>query len=383
MENELSPEEILRYSRHLVIPEIGLKGQNKLKHSSVLIVGCGGLGSIIALYLAASGVGHIGLVDFDTIELSNLQRQVIYKTDLIGKSKVLSARNQLSALNPEIRVDVYEELFNSKNAEKIAAPYQILIDGTDNIPTRYLINDLCVLTGKPYIYGAVYRFSGQVGIFDSSKGACYRCIFPEPPPPESVPPCAVAGVVGVVPGQIGLFQATEVIKLILDIGSPLISQLMLFDALESKTNTINISKNPKCKVCSPSPEISHLIDYEKFCNMTILNLDQEMENSYGIDSADLNKRIAAGETLRLIDLREPVELQIIAIPNSENISFYRFSEEIKKWDKSKPMILICHIGFLSAIARNIMVGAGFKEVKVLRGGIRAWAHETDLPSRIY
>jgi adenylyltransferase/sulfurtransferase len=383
MDFDLTADEILRYSRHLVIPEIGLEGQNKLKHSSVLIVGCGGLGSIIALYLAASGVGRIGIVDYDTIELSNLQRQVIYKTDLIGTSKVQSARNQLSALNPNIRVDIFEELFTTTNAEKIAATYQILIDGTDNIPTRYLINDLCVFTGKPFVYGAVYRFSGQVGIFDSSKGACYRCIFPEPPPPESVPPCAVAGVVGVVPGLIGLFQATEVIKLILDIGSPLISQLMLFDALESKTNTINISKNPKCKVCSSSPEISHLIDYEKFCNMTILNQGQEMENSHGIDTVDLNKRIAAGETLRLIDLREPVELQIIKIPNSENISFYRFSEEIKKWDKSKPVILICHIGFLSAIARNIMVDAGFKDVKVLRGGIRAWASVADSPSRIY
>ncbi|MDP2966103.1 MAG: molybdopterin-synthase adenylyltransferase MoeB [Pelolinea sp.] len=383
MENDFSPEEILRYSRHLVIPEIGLDGQNKLKHSSVLIIGCGGLGSIIALYLAASGVGRIGIVDYDAIELSNLQRQVIYKTDLIGTSKVLSARNQLSALNPDIRVDIFEKLFTSRNAEKIAAPYQILIDGTDNIPTRYLINDLCVFTGKPYVYGAVYRFSGQVGIFDSSRGACYRCIFPEPPPPESVPPCAVAGVVGVVPGLIGLFQATEVIKLILGIGSPLISQLLLFDALESKTNIINVPKNPSCKVCRPNPEITHLIDYEKFCNMTIRNQDHAIENSHSINSAELNKEIALGQVLRLIDLREPVEQQIIAIPNSENISFYRFSEEMKKWDKSKPVVLICHIGFLSAIARNIMAEAGFKDVKVLRGGIRAWARETDSSSRIY
>lgn len=380
---EISPEEVQRYSRHLVVPEIGLQGQIKLKNSSVLIVGCGGLGSPIALYLAASGIGRIGIVDYDSIELSNLQRQVIHSTNLIGTSKVQSARNRLLAINPEIRVDVYDELFTSKNAERIAASYQILIDGTDNIPTRYLMNDLCVFTGKPYVYGAVYRFSGQLGVFDASKGACYRCVFPEPPPPESVPSCAVAGVVGVVPGVIGLLQATEVIKLILGIGSPLISQLLLYDALECKTHTIKVTKNPACKVCSPNPEITRLIDYEKFCNMSIRDQDLAIENRHTISPVDLKEKIMHGQPFRLIDLREPVELQISVIPNSENVPFRRLSDEMEKWDKSQPVVLICHIGFLSAIARRMLSEAGFKNVKSLKGGMRAWARETDSSSRIY
>ena len=383
MVSEISPEEVQRYSRHLVVPEIGLQGQIKLKNSSVLIVGCGGLGSPIALYLAASGIGRIGIVDYEAIELSNLQRQVIYSTNLIGKSKVQSARNHLLAINPEIKVDVYEELFTSKNAERIAAPYKILIDGTDNIPTRYLMNDLCAFTGKPYVYGAVYRFSGQLGVFDASKGACYRCMFPEPPPPESVPSCALAGVVGVVPGVIGLLQATEVIKLILGIGLPLISQLLLYDALESKTYTIKVTKNPACKVCSPNPEITHLIDYEKFCNMSIRDQDLAIENSHTISPADLKEIIMHGQPLRLIDLREAVELQISVIPNSENVPFHRLSDEMKKWDKSQPVVLICHIGFLSAIARRILSEADFTNVKSLKGGMRAWARDTDSSSRIY
>jgi sulfur-carrier protein adenylyltransferase/sulfurtransferase len=383
MDFEMSPEEIQRYSRQLVIPEIGLNGQIKLKKSSVLIVGCGALGSPIALYLAASGIGQIGIVDYDTIELSNLQRQVIYSTDLIGTDKVHSARNRLLAINPEIKVDVYEELFTSKNAEKIAAPYQILIDGTDNIPTRYLMNDLCVFTGKPYFYGAVYRFSGQLGVFDASNGACYRCVFPDPPPPESVPSCALAGVAGVVPGIIGLLQATEVIKHILDIGSPLISQLLLYDALECTTETIRIPKNPACKVCSPNPEITQLIDYEKFCNMSIRDQDLAIENSHTISPVDLKEKIMHSQPFHLVDLREPVELQISVIPNAENVPFYHLSDEMKKWDKSQPLVLICHIGFLSTIARRILSEAGFTDVKSLKGGMRAWARETDPSSRIY
>jgi molybdopterin/thiamine biosynthesis adenylyltransferase/rhodanese-related sulfurtransferase len=383
MVNELNPEEIIRYSRHLVIPEIGIQGQLKLKESSVLIVGNGGLGSPVALYLAASGIGRIGIVDYDVIELSNLQRQVIHSTDLIGTSKVKSARKRMVAINPEISVDVYEELFTSQNAKKIAAPYDILVDGTDNIPTRYLMNDLCVFTGKPYVYGAVYRFSGQIGVFDASKGACYRCLFPVPPPPESVPSCAVAGVVGVVSGIIGLLQATEVVKLILGIGSPLISQLLFYDALESSMRTIKINKNPNCKVCGAHPEITHLIDYEQFCNTSIRDQDLVAEKSHAISATELNEKIQLGQSLRLVDLREPVELEISKIPNSENIPFYRLSHEMKKWDKSQPMVLICHIGFLSAIAQRMLSAAGFKNVKSLKGGMRAWAREADTSSRIY
>lgn len=383
MSFDFSPEELLRYSRQLVIPEVGLRGQSKFKSASVLIVGCGALGSPISQYLAASGIGRIGLVDYDNIELSNLQRQVIYRTSLIGKSKVQAARNHLLEINPEIKVDAYEELFTSENAERIAAPYEIVIDGTDNIPTRYLMNDLCVLKGKPYVYGAVYRFEGQVGVFDASKGACYRCLFPEPPPPELVPSCAVAGVIGAVPGIIGLYQAVEVTKLILGIGSPLINQILFFDALECKTEMISVAKNQHCKICGPNPEITQLIDYEKFCRTSFRETDLEIEDKYSINPLELYEDISHGKNYRLIDLREPVELQISVFPGSENVPFNQLPDEMKKWDKSQPIVLICHIGFLSVIARRIMAEAGFKSIKCLKGGIRSWANEVDSTSNIY
>lgn len=383
MDIEMSPEEIQRYSRHLVIPEIGLHGQIKLKNSSALVVGCGALGSPIALYLAAAGVGRIGIVDYDAIELSNLQRQVIYSTDLVGKKKVHSARQRLLSLNPEIEVDAYEELFTSENAKKIAAPYQILVDGTDNLPTRYLMNDLCVFTGKPFVYGAVYRFSGQMSVFDASRGACYRCVFPEPPPPESVPSCALAGVAGFVPGIIGLLQAGEVIKQLLGIGTSLVGKLLLYDALDGTTETVTIRKNSSCKVCSPTPQITQLIDYEEYCNTAIRDHDLAIENRHTISPAELKEQLDHGQYMRLIDLREPVELQISVIPNSENVPFYILPEELKKWDRSQPLVLICHIGFLSVIARRILSEAGFENVKSLKGGMQAWAREIDPSSRVY
>lgn len=372
MSDELNPKEILRYSRQLVLPEIGLQGQIKLKKSSVLVVGCGGLGSPIALYLTAMGIGRIGLVDNGKVELSNLQRQVIYSDALIGKSKVQSARNRLLAINPEIEVDTYEELFTSKNAERISTPYQIIIDGTDNIPTRYLMNDLCVFTGKPYVYGAVYRFEGQVGVFDASKGACYRCAFAEPPPPELVSSCAVAGIAGVVAGVIGLLQAIEVIKLILGIGSPLVSQLLYYDALESKTRPIKIAKNPECKVCGENPEITHLIDYEAYCGMPIQDDFLAMDDGFTITPAELKEALLQGQQVHLVDLREPVELHISALPNSENVAFHHLSDEMKKWDKTQPIVLICQTGILSAIARRILTEAGFSNVRSLKGGMRSW-----------
>ncbi len=380
---DISPEEIQRYSRHLVIPEIGLQGQLKLKKASVLIVGCGGLGSPIALYLAAMGIGRIGIVDYDTIEVSNLQRQVIHSTNLVGTSKVQSARSRLLAINPDIRVDAYEELFTSQNAEKIAEPYQILIDGTDNIPTRYLLNDLGVLTGKPYVYGAVYRFIGQMGVFDARQGACYRCVFPTPPAPEVVPSCSVAGVIGVVPGMIGLLQATEVVKLILNIGSLMISRMVLYDALDCKMQTITIPKNPTCKVCGSKPEITQLIDYEQFCHMPMRDQDFNSEDSHSISPAELKEEIQQHASLRLIDLRDPIELEILQIPGAENIPFHQLTDRMKTWDKDQKIILICHIGFLSNIACRMLLEAGFKDVQCLKGGIRAWAGELDSPSRVY
>jgi molybdopterin/thiamine biosynthesis adenylyltransferase/rhodanese-related sulfurtransferase len=377
MSAELTPEEIQRYARHLVIPDVGIQGQRKLKNASILIVGTGGLGSPIALYLAASGVGRIGIVDYDVIELSNLQRQVIHSSDGIGSSKVQSAKRRMLAINPDIRVDAYEELFTSQNAEKIAEPYEILIDGTDNLPTRYLLNDLGVFTGKPYVYGAVYRFSGQLAVLDARKGACYRCVFPEPPPAEMVPPCGVAGIVGVVPGTIGLLQATEVIKLILGIGHPLISQFLLYDALDSSTRIIQMKKNPDCKVCSAHPEITHLIDYEQFCNMRVRGQELEIENEHQFSPIELQQKLKAGDPIRLIDLREPVELQISKIAGAENVPFHQLPVEMKKWDKSQPIVLICHIGFLSAIAVRLMAASGFTQVKNLNGGMRAWSKEVD------
>ena len=380
---EMKPEEILRYSRHLVIPQVGLQGQIKLKKSSVLIVGCGGLGTPIAQYLAASGIGRIGIVDYDVIELSNLHRQPIYITEDIGNLKVESARKRMLKINPEIQVDLYDELFTSQNAERIAEPYDILIDGTDNIPTRYLINDLCVFSDKPYIYGAIYRFFGQVSIFHSSKGACYRCMMPVPPSPEVVPSCAVSGVMSVIPGIIGLFQANEVIKLILEIGSPLVSKLLLYDSLDNSSNIIQVNKAPNCIVCGADPKVTQLIDYEEFCHMSIRDRDLESGNGHTISPTEMKEKIEQRQPIRLIDLRDPVELQILKIPEAENIPFHLLSGKIKKWDKDQEIILICHIGFLSSIAQRMMTEAGFNKVQRLKGGLRAWAKESDSTASVY
>src|SRR5512143_4369452 len=264
---DLSHEEILRYSRHLLVPEVGLGGQRKLKAASVLIVGTGGLGSPVALYLAAAGVGRIGLVDYDVVDRTNLQRQVIHGTSTVGKLKVESARARLLDLNPDIQVDIYNQVFTSENAMQIAAPYDLIVDGSDNFPTRYLTNDLCVLTGIPNVYGSVYRFEGQVSVFDARRGPCYRCLFPEPPPPGLVPSCAESGVLGVLPGTIGTLQATEALKLILGIGDPLIGRLLLYNALDMSFDFVKLKKNPKCRVCGPDADIKEPIDYEAFCGV--------------------------------------------------------------------------------------------------------------------
>src|SRR3990170_193709 len=264
---ELSRDEILRYSRHLLIPEVGLEGQRRLKNSSVLIVGTGGLGSPVALYLAAAGIGRIGLVDYDVVDSSNLQRQVIHGTSTIGKLKVDSAKSKLLDLNPDIQVDTYNEPYTSENALRIAEDYDIILDGTDNFPTRYLTNDVAVFLGKPNVYGSIYRFDGQVSVFDASRGPCSRCLFPEPPPPGLVPSCAEGGVLGVLPGTIGTLQATEAIKLILGVGDPLIGKLMLYNALDMSFEFVKLRKNPNCNVCGPNPEVTELIDYEAFCGV--------------------------------------------------------------------------------------------------------------------
>ena len=381
MDYEMKPEEILRYSRQLIIPEIGLQGQIKLKRSSVLIVGCGGLGSPIALYLASSGIGHIGLVDYDLVELSNLHRQPIYRNEDIGKPKVILARERLLSINPEIQVDTYNELFTSQNADKIAQPYDIIIDGTDNIPTRYLINDLCVFTDKPYVYGAVYRFFGQASVFHASKGPCYRCLMPTPPSPESVPSCAVTGVVSFIPGIIGLLQTNEVIKIIVGFGSSLIGKLLLVDALENAFNVIELNKDPNCLVCGHDPEVTKLIDYEQFCHISVRDRDSAFEKNNSITPAELKEKIMQHQPVRLIDLRDPVELQIIKISEAENVPFHRLSDDMKNWNKEQEIILICHVGFLSSIAQRMMTEAGFSAVRNLKGGMSDWGRDVD-PSQI-
>ncbi len=315
---DLSRDEILRYSRHLLIPEVGLEGQKKLLASSALIIGTGGLGSPVALYLAAAGVGRIGLVDFDVVDSSNLQRQIIHGTGTVGELKVESARQRLRDLNPDIQVDVFNEPFTSSNALQIARDYDILIDGTDNFPTRYLTNDLCVLTGKPHVYGSIYRFEGQASVFYAKEGPCYRCLFPEPPPPGLVPSCAEAGVLGVLPGTIGTIQATEAIKMLLGIGSSLVGRLLLYDALDMSFEYVKLKKNPDCKVCGPNPEVTGLIDYDAFCGVPGLGHD---EGSAGMDwdisATDLAARLRNGEKIRLIDVREPHELAISSLPGEE------------------------------------------------------------------
>ncbi len=378
----LSRSEILRYSRHLLIPEVGLEGQRKLKAASVLVIGTGGLGSPVALYLAAAGVGRIGLVDYDVVDESNLQRQVIHGTARIGNLKVDSARERLEDLNPGVQIDTYNEPFTSENALRIAQDYDILIDGTDNFPTRYLVNDVCVLTGKPNVYGSIYRFEGQVSVFDARSGPCYRCLFPEPPPPGMVPSCAEGGVLGVLPGTIGTLQATEALKLILGIGQPLKGRLMLYDALEMSFTFVNLKKNPNCKVCGPHPEVTHLIDYEAFCGVPGHDHDAgSAGKGWDIEPVALAEALKQNRPIHLIDVREPHELAISSIPGATLIPLGQLASRLSELDSAEEIVLFCKSGTRSARGLELLVSAGFRKVKNLRGGINAWAEEVnpDLP----
>ena len=381
---DLSRDEILRYSRHLLIPEVGLEGQKKLLSSSVLIVGTGGLGSPVALYLAAAGVGRLGLVDYDVVDSSNLQRQIIHGTGSVGELKVESARARLRDLNPDIQVDIYNEPFTSANALRIARDYDILVDGTDNFPTRYLINDLCVLTGKPNVYGSIYRFEGQASIFYAKEGPCYRCLFPEPPPPGLVPSCAEGGVLGVLPGTIGTIQATETIKLLLGIGSSLVGRLMLYDALEMSFEYVKLKKNPNCKVCGPNPEVTELIDYDAFCGVPGLGHDEGSAGmEWDISATDLSTRLRNGEKIRLIDVREPHEVAISALPGEELFPLGQLAARLPELDSAQEMVLFCKTGSRSSRALELLVSAGFRKVRNLHGGINAWAREVDPKLPVY
>jgi molybdopterin/thiamine biosynthesis adenylyltransferase/rhodanese-related sulfurtransferase len=377
----LSHEEFLRYSRNLLIPEVGVEGQRKLKAASILVVGTGGLGSPVSLYLAAVGVGHIGLVDYDVVDLSNLQRQIVHGTNRIGVKKIASARERLLDLNPDIEVEVYDEPFTSSNATQVAQNYEIIIDCTDNFPTRYLTNDLCVLTGKPNVYGAIYRFDGQVSVFDARRGPCYRCLFPEPPPPGMIPSCADGGVLGVLPGTIGTLQATEATKLILGIGEPLIGRLLLYNALDMSFESIKLRKNPNCKVCSPLPEVTELIDYEDFCGIPSFDREASVAADWEISAPELSERLRANRSLLLIDVREPHELEISRIEGATLIPLGQLASRLSELDITKEIVVFCRMGSRSARALEILRNAGFGKVKNLKGGINEWVKEvnTNLP----
>ena len=381
---ELSHKEIHRYSRHLLIPDVGLEGQQKLKAASVLITGTGGLGSPVALYLAAAGVGRIGLVDYDLVAFPNLQRQIIHGESRLGDLKVESARDRMLDLNSEIQVDIYNEFITSENAFEIAEPYDLIIDGTDNFPTRYLVNDLCVLTGKPNVYGSIFRFDGQASVFFAEQGPCYRCLFPEPPPPGLVPSCAEGGVLGVLPGPIGSIQAAEALKLILGIGEPLIGRLLLYDALDMSFQTVKLKKNPGCRICGENPEITELIDYEAFCGMPAHDHDAgSAGEDWDITAGDLAARLNEGIDLRLIDVREPHEQKISNLDGSELIPLGQFASRLSELDSTQEIVLFCKSGTRSTRALEILVSAGFKKVKNLKHGINAWALEVDPSLPIY
>ncbi len=380
---DLSREEILRYSRHLLIPEVGLDGQRKLKGSSALIIGTGGLGSPVSLYLAAAGIGRIGLVDYDVVDSSNLQRQVIHGTSTIGKLKVESARAKLLDLNPDIQVDVYNEPYTSENALQIARDYDIILDGTDNFPTRYLTNDVAVFLGKPNVYASIYRFDGQVSVFYAKEGPCYRCLFPEPPPPGLVPSCAEGGVLGVLPGTIGTLQATEALKVLLGIGEPLIGKLLLYNALDMTFDFVKLKKNPKCRVCGPNADIKELIDYEEFCGVPSHDHEEGSAGAnWDITAPELAERVKTNH-LKLLDVREPHELQISSIANAINIPLGQLAARLSELDSADEMIIFCKSGSRSARGLELLASAGFKKVKNLKGGINAWAREVDQSLPLY
>jgi sulfur-carrier protein adenylyltransferase/sulfurtransferase len=338
----------------------------------------------VALYLAAAGVGRIGLVDYDVVDFSNLQRQVIHGTSGIGVLKVESARQRMLDLNPDIQVEVYNQPFTSANAMQIAESYDLLIDGTDNFPTRYLTNDLCVLTGKPNVYGSIFRFDGQVSVFDAKRGPCYRCLFPEPPPPGLVPSCAEGGVLGVLPGTIGTLQATEAIKLILGVGDPLIGKLMLYNALDMSFEFVKLRKNPNCKVCGPNPEVTGLIDYEAFCGVPGHDHDAgSVGGGWDITAPELAARMKQGNHLRLLDVREPHELQISHIEGATLIPLGQLAARLSELDSAEEMVVFCKAGPRSARALELLLSAGFRKVKNLQGGINAWATEVDPSQPIY
>lgn len=379
---ELTNDEVKRYSRHLIMPEVGVDGQRRLKAGKVLCIGAGGLGSPAAMYLAAAGVGTIGVVDFDVVDFSNLQRQIIHGTSDVGRSKLASAKDRLLDINPHIEVNTYEEALSSENAFRLFEPYDVILDGTDNFPTRYLTNDACVLLGKPNAYGSIFRFEGQASVFATKDGPCYRCLYPEPPPPGLVPSCAEGGVLGVLPGVIGVIQATEAIKLLAGIGEPLIGRFLIYDALRMRFRELKLRKDPDCPVCGTHPTVDKLIDYEEFCGLRQTppegaNVSTSANNGFEISAVDLKQRLDRGETLRIIDVREPNEYQINRIPGSELIPLGEIPRRYAELDPESEIVVHCKMGGRSAKAADYLRSVGFKRVLNLTGGILDWVDKVD------
>jgi adenylyltransferase/sulfurtransferase len=374
---ELTKDDFRRYSRHLILPEVGVLGQQKLKAAKILCIGAGGLGSPVAMYLAAAGVGTIGIVDFDVVDFSNLQRQILHGTPDVGRPKLDSAKDRLLAINPNINVVTHNAALSSDNALEIFAPYDIVVDGTDNFPTRYLVNDACVILGKPNAYGSIFRFEGQASVFATKDGPCYRCLYPEPPPPGLVPSCAEGGVLGVLPGVVGCIQATETIKLIIGAGEPLIGRFLIFDALRMKFRELKLRKDPDCPVCGTHPTVTKLIDYEQFCGVTSATEEPVSGNTTEITAVDLKKRLDRGDTLTIVDVREPNEYQINRIPGSILMPLGDVPKRYVELDPSDEFVMQCKVGARSAKAADFLRSKGYRKVLNLKGGILEWIDKVD------
>jgi len=367
----LTPQETLRYSRHLLLPEVGLEGQRRLKAARVLLIGAGGLGSPAALYLAAAGVGTIGLVDFDAVDLSNLQRQVLHGTAAVGRPKLDSATARLRDLNPAVTVEPFPVRLSSANAMEILGRFDVIVDGSDNFPTRYLVNDACVLLGKPLVYGSIFRFDGQVSVFDATRGPCYRCLYADPPPPGLVPSCAEGGVLGVLPGIVGSLQALEAIKLILGAGDTLVGRLLLVDALRVRFRELELRKDPDCVVCGPNPTVTALIDYEAFCGVGAPPAGPE------ISARELATARASATPPAVIDVREPEEWEIVHLPDSKLIPLRELPARLGELDPRGDLVVLCHHGTRSLAAVEFLRAAGFNHARSLAGGIEGWAEEIE------
>jgi sulfur-carrier protein adenylyltransferase/sulfurtransferase len=377
----LTPEEVQRYSRHLIVPEVGVDGQRRLKAGSVLCIGAGGLGSPVALYLAAAGVGRIGLVDFDVVDFSNLQRQIIHGTPDVGRPKLQSAKEKINAVNPNVEVELHETHLTSKNALELFQPYDVIVDGTDNFPTRYLVNDACVLTGKPNAYGSIFRFEGQASVFATKGGPCYRCLYPEPPPPGLVPSCAEGGVLGVLPGIIGLIQATEAIKLLVGIGEPLIGRFLIYDALRMRFRELKLQRDPECPVCGDRPTVKALIDYEQFCGLRpapgVAAAAASSPAVPEITAEETKAKLDRGDDFVILDVREPHEVQICRIPGSVVIPLGDLPKRVGELDSGRDLVVHCKSGARSAKAVTLLRQQGFDRAVNLKGGILAWIDKVD------